>query len=346
MKAIQKVEKGRAVLNEINIPLYGPSDLLLKPLYSGICATDIHVLYNDMGRSKFPLTMGHEVSANVEEVGEDVDCYVGTDRKPAKGDRVVVEPIIPCGKCDSCLQGKINTCSNMAHIGITEEGCYADYVRVPANRVHLLPDGVSDLAGTLVEPLSCAINFIDQSRMKPGETVVILGGGAIGQMAVQVALAAGAAKVIVSEPIEKKRELALKLGAHNVINPVEEDLVKKVWELTKQKGSDVVIECAGVPATVSQMLTLVKRNGRCVLAGAPVKPVEMNFMDFWYGEIELVAAHATALQFPRAIRMIEAGLINVEASVERVIPFTEIINGLEKSYESNEIGKIVIKHGS
>jgi 2-desacetyl-2-hydroxyethyl bacteriochlorophyllide A dehydrogenase len=181
--------------------------------------------------------------------------------------------------------------------------------------------------------------------LKPGSSVVILGGGSIGQMTLQVALAAGAGKVILSEPVAKKRELALRLGAHAVIDPAHENLVERVIELTDKKGADVVIECVGVPATVSQMLKLVRRGGRCVLAGAPVKPVEMDFMAFWYGEVELVAAHATAWQFPRAMRLIERGLVNVEAALERVVPFSQAVEGLREAYQSKEVGKLVIEHG-
>ncbi|MEC0301285.1 zinc-binding dehydrogenase [Peribacillus frigoritolerans] len=114
--------------------------------------------------------------------------------------------------------------------------------------------------------------------------------------------------------------------------------------MTDGKGADIVIECVGVPATVSQMLNLVKRGGRCVLAGAPVKPVEMNFLPLWYGEVELVAAHATAWQFPRAMKLIENGLVDVVAALERVVPFSEGVIALEEAYKSNEIGKLVIQH--
>ncbi|MGW8429292.1 zinc-dependent alcohol dehydrogenase [Peribacillus simplex] len=345
MSAIQKMVPGKASLNhEVAIPEFGPKELLLKPLYSGICTTDLHVLYHGMGREDFPLTMGHEVSAVVVGVGEQVDYYVGTSRKIKVGDRVTVEPLFPCGKCDPCLKGRINLCPNMSHLGIFDEGAYADYVSVPSNRTHRLPEGVSDLAGTFIEPLSCAINFMDKSQLKPGNSVVILGGGSIGQMTVQVALASGAGQVILSEPVAKKRELALKLGAHAVIDPINENLVERVKKLTDGKGANIVIECVGVPATVSQMLNLVKRGGRCVLAGAPVKPVEMNFLPLWYGEVELVAAHATAWQFPRAMKLIENGLVDVEAALERVVPFSEGVNALEEAYKSNEIGKLVIQH--
>ncbi|MFB4261232.1 zinc-binding dehydrogenase [Shouchella clausii] len=344
MRAIQKLGTGKAQLTDkVPIPSYGPNDLLLKPLYSGICTTDLHVLYHGMGREEFPLTMGHEVSAIVVGIGNNVDTYVGSDRKIKVGDRVTVEPLFPCEKCDPCLQGKMNLCSNMSHLGIFDEGAYADYVRVPSHRTHRLPDGVSDLAGTFIEPLSCAINFIDKSQMKPGNFVVILGGGSIGQLALQVALASGG-KVILSEPVAKKRELALKLGAHAVIDPINDNLIERVKDLTDNKGADIIIECVGVPATVSQMLKIVKRGGRCVLAGAPVKPVEMDFLPLWYGEVELVAAHATAWQFPRAMTLIELGLVDVEAALEQIVPFTEAVRALEEAYKSNEIGKMVIKH--
>ncbi|WP_261381750.1 zinc-dependent alcohol dehydrogenase [Paenibacillus cremeus] len=306
----------------------------------------MHVLYHDLGqeKKKFPLIMGHEFSAVVEKVGSEVECYIGTNQKISVGHRVTVEPILPCGKCEYCFKGKVNLCPFMSHLGIFEDGCYADYVRVPAHRVHQLPDKLSDLAGALVEPLACAVNFFDKGRIQPGNSVVILGGGSIGQLTLQVALASGAGMVIVSDPVAKKRELALKTGAHAVIDPTQEDIVQKVRTLTGG-GADIVIECVGISATVSQMVHLVRRGGRCVMAGIPSSKIPMDLLDLVFGEIELVGVMATAWQFPRAMRMIELGLVNVQAALERVIPFTQAIDGLRKAFESNELGKLVIEHG-
>lgn len=349
MKAIQKQGTGIANYIETPIPTYGTKDLLLKPLYSGICATDLHVLYHDLGQEKgkkYPLIMGHEFSATVVEIGEQADCYVGTKNKIKVGDRVTVEPVLHCRKCIYCLQGKINLCPNMDHLGIFEDGCYADYVRVPSDRVHRLPDNLTDRAGALVEPLACALNFIDKSHMKAGNSVVILGGGSIGQLTLQAALAAGAGKVIVSEPIVSKRELALRLGAHAVIDPISEDVVERVRELTSGYGADVVIECVGIPATVSQMIHLVRRGGRCVLAGIPSEAIRMdNLKDFVFGEVELVGGQASAWHFPRALRMIELGMIDIEAVLDKVIPFSQAINGLQEVLENKEAGKVLIEHG-
>jgi len=345
MKAIQKLGTGVAAYRNLPVPGIGSKDLLLKPLYSGICATDLHVLYHDLGQEKKapPLVMGHEFSAVVEQVGSEVGVYIGTNDRIEVGHRVTVEPILPCGECEYCYRGKVNLCPNMSHLGIFEDGCYADYVKVPAHRVHRLPDHVTDLEGAFVEPLACAINFIDKSKLQPGNSVVILGGGSIGQLTLQVALASGAGTVIVSDPVAKKRELALKSGAHAVVDPVHEDIVAKVRELTNG-GADIVIECVGIPATVSQMVPLVRRNGRCVMAGIPNTKIPMELLDLVFGEIELVGVMATAWQFPRAMRLIELGLVNVKAALDRVVPFSEAIEALREAHESNELGKLVIEH--
>lgn len=348
MKALQKIGTGNVKLVEVPDPTLRSRDLLLKPLYSGICATDLHVLYHDLGQTEgenSPIIMGHEFSAEVVNKGDMVDYYIGSNQHISVGDRVTVEPVLPCGKCDSCLTGHTNVCPNMSHLGIYEDGCYADYVRVPFDRVHKLPDGLSSRAGALVEPLSCAINFIDKSKIKPGETVVILGGGAIGILTLQVALATGAGQVIVSEPVKRKRELALKLGAHNTIDPINENIFETVKRLTNNKGADIVIECVGIPATASQMLHLTRRGGRCVMSGIPSESVKMDLSPLVFGEIELVGVHATAWQFPRAMRLIELELVDVEASLDRTIPFSQAIEALELAFNSNEVGKLVIEHG-
>jgi 2-desacetyl-2-hydroxyethyl bacteriochlorophyllide A dehydrogenase len=347
VKAIQKQGTGIVAYIDAPIPDYDLYDLLLKPLFSGICATDLHVLYHDLGQKKgyeFPLIMGHEFSATVYEIGSQAEFYVGTSQKIQVGDRVTVEPVLPCGKCNLCLQGRINLCPHMSHLGIYEDGCYGDYVRVPAHRVHRLPNEISDRAGSLVEPLACAINFVDKSRMKTGDSIVILGGGSIGQLTLQLVLAAGAGKVIVSEPVSSKRELALRVGAHAVIDPVNEDVVQRVRELTDNNGADIVIECVGVEATVSQMVHLVRRGGRCVMAGFPSKTINMDLESLVFGEVELLGVMATAWQFPRAIRMIQMGLVNVEQTLDRVVPFSKAIEALKEAHESKEVGKLVIEH--
>jgi len=348
MKAIQKQGLGQAMYIEAAIPAYGATDILLKPLFSGICHTDLHVLYHNLGQeegNEFPVIMGHEFSAVVEAVGDQVDYYIGTSHKINVGDRVTVEPVLPCGKCSYCLQGKINICPNMSHLGMFEDGCYADYVRVPFTRVHRLPDHISDRAGSLVEPLACAINFVDKSQIKPGNTVVIIGGGAIGQLTLQVVLASGAGTVILSEPVAKKRALALKSGAHAVIDPLTENVKERVMELTSGIGADIVIECVGIEATVGQMLDVVRKGGRCVMAGIPSDRMNVDLSRLVLGEVELVGVHATAWQFPRAMKLIENGMVDVEAALERVIPFSKAIEGLKEAFESNEFGKMVIEHG-
>ncbi|WP_274652725.1 zinc-dependent alcohol dehydrogenase [Paenibacillus humicola] len=347
MKAIQKQGTGRAAYAELPIPQCGPKDLLLKPLYSGICATDLHVLYHDLGQGDkpFPVVMGHEFSAVVAEVGSEVDGYIEGGTKIEAGHRVTVEPILPCGKCEYCHRGKVNLCPNMSHLGIYENGCYADFVSVPANRVHRLPDNLPDLAGALVEPLACAINFVDKARIQPGNSVVILGGGSIAQLTLQVALASGAGTVIVTDPVAKKRELALKIGAHAAIDPMREDVVSRVRELTGG-GADIVIECVGVAATVSQMVQLVHRGGRCVMAGIPTGKIPMDLLDLVFGEIELVGVMATVWQFPRAMRMIELGRVDVRVALDKVVPFSQAIEGLKEAFESSEVGKVVIQHGA
>ncbi|MBD3861610.1 zinc-binding dehydrogenase [Bacillus sp. 28A-2] len=343
MLAVQKLEPRKAIFQQTEIPLIGPDELLLKVIYSGVCTTDLHVLYHDMGKREFPFTMGHELSAVVAEVGGKVKYYPGTVKEIQIGDRVTVEPLLPCKDCDPCRTGRHNLCGNMSHLGIFDDGAYAEYVKVPADRTHCLPPDVSSLAGVFVEPLACAINFIDRSQMKPGQTVLILGGGSIGQMALQVAKASGG-EVIVSEPIEKKRRLATTLGAKAVLDPLHEDLYERVMDLTNNKGADVVIECVGTSATVSQMLKMVKRGGRCVLGGAPMKAITMDFLPLWYGEIELVAAHATAWQFPRALKLLEMGLINVDAVIEEILPLEQAVSAFEQVYNSNEIQKIIFRH--
>ena len=216
----------------------GAGEVRLDVGYVGICGTDMHIYHGVMDqRVDPPQIIGHEMSGVVAELGEGVSGF-------DIGDRVVVRPLDYCGECPACEAGCSHICHNLKFMGIDTPGAMQSSWTVKARTLHKLPENVSLKLGALIEPLSVAVHDIERSRLKAGETAVVLGGGPIGQLIALVAKSMGA-NVLVSEVSEVRRAFAGKIGVDS-IDPANEDIVSRVKEITGGKGADVVFEVAGV----------------------------------------------------------------------------------------------------
>jgi L-iditol 2-dehydrogenase len=335
-------------LVEVERPDPGPGDILVRPLVSGVCGTDVHVLHGEgLGELPVPLTMGHEVCGEIVALGPGADGagpYPRTSAALRIGERVVVEPVLPCGTCYFCRRGQPNVCPRMSHLGVWRDGNYADFVSVPAWRATRLPAAVDDVSGLLVEVSACGLNCVDHAQLKPGETALVIGGGPMGHMAAQCLLAAGAGLVMLSEPSPERRALAKHAGVHVRLAPDVEDVVERVRELTGGLGADVVVECVGLPVTVRQALQATRRRGRCVLNGLPSLPVEVDISELVFGEKHVVGSLASAWQFERAIDLICAGRLRPRLMVETPRAFEDLPQALADAQDRRDLGKIVVAH--
>jgi L-iditol 2-dehydrogenase len=350
MRAFRRVAKHAVTLVELPRPEPGAGELFVRPLLSGLCGTDLHVLAGEgFDGIPVPLTMGHEVCGEVVAVGpgsEQPTPYPRLGRPPRPGDRVVVEPVLPCGRCPYCRRGHPNLCARMSHLGIWRDGNFADYVVVPAARALVVPDDVSTLDGLLVEITACGLNAVDQAAVRPGETVFVIGGGAMGQVAAQCALAAGAALVILSEPQAHRRALAGRAGVHLTLDPHAENVVDAVRAQTGELGADAAIECVGAGSTIQQALDATRRQGRCVLAGIPSEPVTLDVAPVVFGEKRVRGALASAWQFERALALIAAGRVHPRLMVDAPRPFLDLPSALEDLRTRPDLCKIVLDHGT
>ncbi len=335
MRAVRMEDVGHAIIDNIEIPVPGAGEVLLAPRYSGVCATDLHVLHHHLGNGPIPLTMGHEVTGRVVKIGPGVPEHL-------QEARVVVEPVLPCGDCVYCRQGLINLCPHMSHLGIWKDGSFADYVTVDANRVTVVPGNVADIDAALVEPLACAINFSDKAPIRAGDRVAVLGAGPIGLMTVQVLAAMGAA-VLVSEPEPKRRELAQVCGAQVAIDPLHDDLLQMAADWTGNGGCDVAIECGGVSATVNDAFRIVRRGGHVVLAGNTFEPLRVDIAPIVAGELIVQGANATRWQVPRALRLISEKRVQPSKIVSQIYPLTKTVEALESAHRDKNQGKLMIE---
>jgi len=257
MRAVRLHAPEQLSVEEVPRPIPGPNDLLVRVEACGICGSDRHMYRGEFPTAK-PVTLGHEFSGIVEEAGEAVEGFrIGT--------RVTGDPNISCGQCADCLDGRPNLCAGLSAIGVHRDGGFAEYVLVPAGQAVALPPGLDPLHGAFCEPVSCCLHAIDVARLAPGASVVILGGGVIGLLMVELALLAGAGMVVLSTRQAPRRELALRLGAHHAVDAGGDPVA--VLRALLPGGADVVFECAGVGETVRQSISVARRGGTVVLFG-------------------------------------------------------------------------------
>ncbi|MEW9671081.1 alcohol dehydrogenase catalytic domain-containing protein, partial [Ammoniphilus sp. 3BR4] len=224
-------------LEEVQTPEISEEEVLVKIYVSAVCGTDVRIFDGKKTKGvRTPSIIGHEMVGTVEKVGNQVQEF-------QVGDRVGIMPVIPCRKCHYCLNNRENACANRTAIGYEFDGGFAEYVRIPREALESgnlvkIPDHVPFEQAVVVEPLACCINGQRKANVSMNDTVVIIGGGPIGLMHVQLAKAAGARQVILSEPIDHRREKALIAGADLVVNPEVDSLHDLVMKETDGLGAD------------------------------------------------------------------------------------------------------------
>ncbi len=248
------------------IPEPAAGEVRLRITSVGVCASDLHY-YRDgrIGSTMLeePLVIGHEAAGVVDALGEGVTNV-------AVGDRVAIEPTNPCGECEFCRAGHYNVCPNVKFFGTPPvNGCFRDYITWPAHLALKVPDSMTFDEAAIVEPMAVGVYAAKLAELKLEQTVAILGAGAIGLSTLQAAKIAGAKRIIVSEPVKERRELAARLGATEVIDPSACDVEKEFARLTNGTGPEVVIECTGEEDATAQASRIVKILGRVVVVGIP-----------------------------------------------------------------------------
>ena len=270
MKALVKERAGPGfTLKDVPEPTIRDDEVLIRVRRAGVCGTDVHIYEWDdwaKGRVKPPITVGHEFAGDVAEVGKLV-----TDVRV--GDRVTAEGHIVDGRCLLCRTGNAHVCPFTKIIGVDRDGCFAEYISMPATNVWHLDDDISFDIGGIHDPMGNAFHTALTADI-PGSTVLITGCGPIGIFAVGICKAAGASRIIASDVNEKRLALARAMGAHDVVRPDQAEGV--VRRHTDGLGVDVALEMSGVPSAIHQALALVRVGGRVQMLGIPAKPMELN----------------------------------------------------------------------
>ena len=257
-------------LKEVPVPEIRDDEVLIRVRRAGVCGTDVHIYEWDdwaRGRCRPPFVVGHEFAGDVVQVGSLV-----TDVR--EGDRVTAEGHIVCGRCPLCRTGNSHVCPYTKIIGVDRDGCFAEYIAMPATNVWHLDDNVSYDVGGIHDPMGNAFHTALTANL-PGSTVLITGCGPIGLFAVGICKAAGASRIIASDVNETRLALARRMGAHDAVHPQEAEAA--VRAASDGLGVDVVLEMSGVPSAIHQAFALVRVGGRVQMLGIPARPMDVDF---------------------------------------------------------------------
>jgi len=336
MKAAVFYGKGDIRVENVKDPVLEPDGIIIQIKACGICGSDLHPQVS--WDRENGMILGHEFSGDVFEVGANVTGI-------HKGDRVTALGYKTCGECSWCRRDLPQRCTARKFVGYAFPGGFAEYVSIPVailkTTVFPLPDTISYEEGAAVEPLSIAIHAARRAEPTSKETVVVLGAGMIGQCALQVFKALGAAKVIVSELGRKRLEVAAATGADIIIDAGKYDTRERVLEVTAGDGPDTVVECAGSPITFQEAVDMVRGGGKIMLVGVYSKPISWNPFDLIRKNVRMIGCLGGS--FPRAIDLISSGTVNAKALVTHTFPLDRAKEAFETQLKADEAVKVLIK---
>jgi L-iditol 2-dehydrogenase len=317
MQALVVLEPSRVEIQEVPVPVPGPNEVLARVRAVSICGTDAHLIRGDypgFWPPSFPFIPGHEWAGEIAALGPGAERFGWQ-----VGDRVAGTSHDACGVCRECVEGRYNLCENYGRQGLHRQyghnvqGADAEYVVHGVKCIFRLPDGLSFEDGALIDPASIALHVANRGNITPGDTVAITGAGAIGLLGGDAALIRGAGRVIVVGRGSRLAKAAA-LG-FEVVDTAAGDPVGAVRAMTGGSGADVVLECAGVPATVEWALEMLRRGGRCAAVGIPTVGVEIAMQKLVLDELELVGSRASAGEMRRVMPHVEQGRMRVREMV-------------------------------
>jgi L-iditol 2-dehydrogenase len=331
MKALMLSAYKQLDVVEMPAPLPAADELLIRIRACGICGSDVHGYDGSTGRRIPPIVMGHEAAGVVEAVGSAVSDFHA-------GDRVTFDSTVYCGKCFYCLRGQINLCDSREVIGVSTPafrrmGAFAEYVTVPARIAYALPESMSYSHAALIEAVSVAVHAVSLTPIALEDTVVVVGAGMIGLLALQAARQAGAGRVFVVDVDDTRLELARSLGATETYNSSGADIVPEIMEQTMGRGADAALECVGSTVPVKLALDSVRKGGAVTLIGNVAQTIEFGLQSAVTRQIRLQGSCASAGEYPACISMIARGAIRVDPLLSAVAPLADGASWFHRLYE-------------
>src|SRR5574341_1142540 len=316
MKALYYPAWDRLEIRDVDEPVPTFGEVIVKVAAVGICGSELHGFVTHAARRTPPLIMGHEFCGTVAAVGAGVTGY-----RP--GDRVAVNSVISCGRCDECLEGRSHLCRVGEVFGTKRPGAFAELCAAPASTLFPLPETVSSLQAALTEPLANAVHALSLTRLRFPSTVLVFGAGTIGLFVLQVGRTAGAFQVAVADVSDARLEVARRLGADVTCNPRKEDVVATVRGLTRGRGADVAVDAVGAAETRHAAVMATRPGGEVIWLGLHDDPTQVSGFAVVLGERRINGSFAVTPRDLRvAIGLFAAGKIELNPWV-RTFPLTE-----------------------
>ena len=330
---------GRFEVREMTLRPLKSGEVLLKNMACGVCGTDVHISRGEKGSADVtpPVVLGHEYSGLVLETAQDV-------KSVRVGDHVTVDPNIYCGKCRYCHNGQKQFCTDLQAVGVNRDGGFAQYSIVPESQVFALNPEISYENMAMAEPLACCLHGIAQVEIRPGDAACVVGGGAIGLIMAQLLRLKGAGQVLLSEPMEKRRELALKMGIVDAAFAPGSELKEKISDHIHRPGVDVVVECAGHPTAVQQSFEIADRGGRVLLFSVP-KPdtfAQLPLFDVFKKELKLSGSFINPDTHQQAVELINHSRIQLQPLFTHRFPLADLALAIQTQTTPEAVKVLVL----
>lgn len=338
MKASRFLGNKTFAVTDLPTPHAGPGELVLRNQVCGVCGTDVHIYHGEPGSADVnpPVVLGHEYSGEVVEVGEGVTGF-------AVGDHVTVDPNIYCGHCAYCQNGKKQLCPSMEAIGVTRDGGFAQYSRIPASQAFKLEPTVPWEAAAMAEPLACCLHGIDLAGIQVGDKVCVVGGGAIGLLMVQLAKLSGASQIVLSEPNEKRRQVGLQLGANAALDPTRPDS-QEAFAQVLDGGANVVIECVGNVPAVKSAFQFAGKGATVLLFSVPKVDAtfDLPLFDVYKKELTIKGSFVNPDTHARAVALINSGKVDFGPIITHRFPLDQLPEAIAMQMSDASI-KVVVE---
>jgi 2-desacetyl-2-hydroxyethyl bacteriochlorophyllide A dehydrogenase len=343
MKAIVIDRPNEIAFRDVEKPVCGPDDVLIRSAKVGLCRTDLEVLRGEVPDSwvRYPVIPGHEWSGIIEEVGKDVTEY-------APGDRVCCEGVIPCNRCKRCRYGDTNLCENYDQLGFTRGGGCGEYVLSPRHVVHRLQEHVSFESAVLVEPASVVLRAIERAQPVAGEAVGVVGIGTLGSVAVQILRLHGPRALVAYGLRDEELEVARGMGATHTINVVDQDPEEATHKVLGD-GLDMVVEVAGSAKAVETSLNVVRHGGRVSLLGVAGKRARLDIPSdhFVIRDAFVVGGFSyTSAAWSKVLRLVNNRLVNFDPIVTHRYPARDFAKAYELMDNRGDelVAKVLLEH--
>jgi 2-desacetyl-2-hydroxyethyl bacteriochlorophyllide A dehydrogenase len=327
-------------VHDVPVPEPTSGEVMVRTLLAGVCGSDTHAAHGRHPFVALPYAPGHEILGVVVRAADDVTGL-------APGQRVVVEPDLPCWNCKMCRSERQNLCENLQFFGCGwPQGGMADYFTIAANRVHAVPDELDDRTAALIEPLSTPVHAAGLADDVAGRAIAVLGAGSIGLLMLKVLLAHGARRVVVTDVLPAKRELAVRLGAHAAIDARADDAVAQVRSALGE-SADVVFDCVSSEGTLLQAIAMADKGGTVIAVGVPTGTAQLPMPIVQDHQIRIQGS-ATYLprDYDESIRLLREGAVRAEDFVTAVYSLTDVAEAFAQSASGAHLKVLVDVAGS